>query len=215
MKYRPRLKIYKSSTGKNTFNPQTNQAHSYDWWLYVTPFKMKHGGEILLFNNHNYSMTTNGHQSETSSLLEYELKLPTFHFDFGRDSLPEDQEELKELLDKALRSLYTELFENEIAVINGTSKTVKSKKHTSQHLLKKIDFIETFLIEPLSFEAQKELKEKAETRYLRDLIEREFQRDEGRPQGPHPLTKEIKDQFNSLEPLNFLDNEFNELGPID
>lgn len=65
MKYKPRLKVYKSSTGKNVYNPETRQAYSYDWWRYVDFKKGK-----VIFNNASYSKTTNKHQSECRSLLK-------------------------------------------------------------------------------------------------------------------------------------------------
>jgi len=70
MRFRPRLKIYKSSTGNNTFNPETFEARSYNHWLYV----MKHKGHII-FNDYNYSVTTNKHQGETRRLMRNELNL--------------------------------------------------------------------------------------------------------------------------------------------
>lgn len=65
MQYRPRLKIYKSGTGKNTFNPETFEGHSYGWWKYVAKVK-----GVVVFNDYNYSSTTNKHQCEMRSLLK-------------------------------------------------------------------------------------------------------------------------------------------------
>jgi hypothetical protein len=64
MEFRPRLKIYKSSSGKNTFNPETFEAHSYGHWKYVCKIKGK-----VVFNDYRYSVTTSKHQSEMRSLL--------------------------------------------------------------------------------------------------------------------------------------------------
>jgi hypothetical protein len=65
MQFKPRLKIYKGSNGKNTFNPDTFEAHSYKWWMYVCKIK-----GVIVFNDHSYSVTTNGHQWEMKSLLK-------------------------------------------------------------------------------------------------------------------------------------------------
>lgn len=70
MEYRPRLKIYQGSNNKNEFNPETFQASSYKHWIYV----IKRGKKVI-FNDYNYSVTTNGHQGEMRSFLRGELKV--------------------------------------------------------------------------------------------------------------------------------------------
>ncbi len=65
MKYRPRLKLYKDSSGNNTYNPATGQAYSYNWWRYVDRVKGK-----IVFNDFSYSKTTNKHQWDAKSLLK-------------------------------------------------------------------------------------------------------------------------------------------------
>lgn len=65
MEFRPRLNIFKSSTGKNTFDIFELEATSYNWWIYL---KVING--CLVFNNYNYSKTTNGHQGECRYLLD-------------------------------------------------------------------------------------------------------------------------------------------------
>ena len=72
MKYFKRLKIYKSSTGNNTFDPLTKKAHSYNWWLYCTKSPC---GEYVIFNNTTYSSTTSKHQRDTWSLLGNNYKM--------------------------------------------------------------------------------------------------------------------------------------------
>src|SRR5277367_2567847 len=57
-----RLKVFKASN--NYFDPSTIEAYSYDWWQYVKVIKGK-----LVFNNYNYSMSTNRHQSDMARLL--------------------------------------------------------------------------------------------------------------------------------------------------
>ncbi len=64
LKFNKRAKIYSNSTGSNTFNPNTFEAHSYKWWLYV-----KKIGNKIIFNNYFYSSSTSKQQSEMRNLL--------------------------------------------------------------------------------------------------------------------------------------------------
>lgn len=62
MKYMQKAGIYKGSNV--TFNPETVEAYSYDWWGFVK----KIGGKVI-FNTYRYSVTTAKHQSKVRSLL--------------------------------------------------------------------------------------------------------------------------------------------------
>lgn len=62
MKLMKRANIYKASNV--TFNPETCEAVSYDWWTFA---KMVNGK--LVFNDHGYSNTTRKHQSKVRGLL--------------------------------------------------------------------------------------------------------------------------------------------------
>lgn len=62
MKLFTRLNVYKSSNV--IFNPETEIATSYDWWVFVARINGK-----LVFNNYNYSNSTCKHQSKVRSLL--------------------------------------------------------------------------------------------------------------------------------------------------
>ena len=63
-KYRPRLKVYQD--GKNNeFDLETFNARSYRHWLYCTKIKGK-----VVFNNYNYSVTTNAHQHNLKDLFK-------------------------------------------------------------------------------------------------------------------------------------------------
>lgn len=62
MKHFKRSNMYKASNV--TFNPETNRAHSYDWWCFVREFNGK-----IVFNNYNYSNTTRKHQGKVRQLL--------------------------------------------------------------------------------------------------------------------------------------------------
>lgn len=74
LKYYKRAGVYKNSTGSNKFNPETLEAHSYDWWKYVAKIDGK-----VVFNNYSYSVTTSGHQSAMRSLLsELGIKIDLF-----------------------------------------------------------------------------------------------------------------------------------------
>lgn len=73
MKYFQRANIYKNYNGSNRFNPETEEAYSYDWWLYFA----KINGQYV-FNDYGYSNTTRKHQSHLRVLLHelgYELEL--------------------------------------------------------------------------------------------------------------------------------------------
>lgn len=64
LKFKKRSGIYSNSTGTNTFNPETIEAYSYRWWKYVSKI-----GKLVVFNDYNYSESTNGHQSKTRDLM--------------------------------------------------------------------------------------------------------------------------------------------------
>lgn len=48
-----------------TFNPKTNDATSYSWWLFV-----KQINGLVVFNNYNFSSTTIKHQYKVRRLLD-------------------------------------------------------------------------------------------------------------------------------------------------
>lgn len=62
MKHFKRANIYKASNV--TFNPETCEAISYDWWTFT---KLVNGK--LVFNNHGYSNSTRKHQYKVRRLL--------------------------------------------------------------------------------------------------------------------------------------------------
>lgn len=64
MKWRPRLKIYTGGQN-NEFNPETFEARSYRWWVYVKKIKGR-----VIFNNYSYSSTTSSHQYNMRELLK-------------------------------------------------------------------------------------------------------------------------------------------------
>ena len=68
MKYYTRLKEYKASNVSLTVEPKL-EAYSYAWWLFVVRYK-----GLVIFNNSNYSNSTNGHQSKVRDVL-YDLNI--------------------------------------------------------------------------------------------------------------------------------------------
>jgi len=105
MKYMKRAKIYKANNV--TFDPETKEAVSYDWWLFTTVINGK-----LVFNNFNYSPTTGKHQYNVLSLLrelgiEVDLIVLTtksLNDESWRkeaiDNLIQNNKDTKELMDK-------------------------------------------------------------------------------------------------------------------
>lgn len=64
MMYFKRAGIYKASNV--SFCPETCRAYSYSWWRFVD----KIGGKVV-FNNYNYSPSTNKHQQKMRRLLDF------------------------------------------------------------------------------------------------------------------------------------------------
>lgn len=62
MKLMKKSNTYKASNV--TFNPETIEAFSYDWWCFVKVI----GGKVV-FNSYNYSPSTIKHQYKVRSLL--------------------------------------------------------------------------------------------------------------------------------------------------
>lgn len=62
MKFYSRLNVYKASNV--SFNPDTIAAYSYGWWKFVSVINGK-----VIFNNYNYSPSTNKHQHKVRRLM--------------------------------------------------------------------------------------------------------------------------------------------------
>lgn len=82
MQFKPRLKVWQGSNRKNVFNPETFEGTSYGWWIYV----MKVKGQVV-FNDYNYSSTTNKHQGEMRHFLRTEMGIKKMIFVDQRQSL--------------------------------------------------------------------------------------------------------------------------------
>ena len=65
IKFYPRLKIFKNSTGNVTFDPKKVEALSYNWWVFVKKIKGK-----VVFNDYRYSNTTSAHQYLVRTVLK-------------------------------------------------------------------------------------------------------------------------------------------------
>lgn len=63
LKLMKRSGIYKASNV--TFNPETCQAYSYDWWRFVDRI-----GGLVIFNSYGYSNSTRKHQYKVKRVME-------------------------------------------------------------------------------------------------------------------------------------------------
>lgn len=111
-KYRPRLDLYQD--GKNNeFDLETFKATSYRHWLYSTKIKGK-----VVFNNYNYSVTTNAHQANLRTLLkELGIKI---------DLIVSMRDNLHHFNSEVLKNVYTEMFQIEIDGLTARKRNVYS-----------------------------------------------------------------------------------------
>ena len=65
-----------------SFNPFTQVAKSYDWWVFLTNMN-----GIVVFNNSRYSNTTNRHQSKVKALMLRAAIVPSLTLHNTRESL--------------------------------------------------------------------------------------------------------------------------------
>jgi hypothetical protein len=103
--YKPRLGLFKSSSGKNYFDPIQCKAVSYNWWTYVTKLKGR-----VIFNDHRYSVTTSTHQADTRRLMA-NLGIKIDIYVDTRSSI-----ENTSGLQSALAEKYTRIIQNQIAI---------------------------------------------------------------------------------------------------
>ena len=107
--WKPRKKIFEDGARKVSFDPETFEAKSYGWWIFVRRI----GGKIV-FNNHRYSATTAKHQSQVRGLLQ-ELKIKVDLFVDFRSGLDRFESE-------ASQSIYREIVRLQIAIARKGSK---------------------------------------------------------------------------------------------
>lgn len=65
MKHMKRKNVYQCSNYNCVFDPKTNTATSYSWWVFVSQIEGK-----VVFNNYRYSNSTSKHQSKVRRLLD-------------------------------------------------------------------------------------------------------------------------------------------------
>lgn len=68
MKFYPKLKIFKNSTGRNTFDGKV--ARSYDWYVYAVVLS----NDTVVMVEKSYGSTTSKHMNEFHSLIGYDRK---------------------------------------------------------------------------------------------------------------------------------------------
>jgi len=119
MKYYPRLKIYKSGGGKNTYDPVTGEARSYRHWTYAVCIKGK-----IVFNGYSYSHTTSRHQQACLSLFHKLNKKVSLYV-----SMPDS---LSQFENCALKYIYKEIFNLEIAIKRKNSRKIKNIERLSR-----------------------------------------------------------------------------------
>lgn len=105
MKFFKRLKLYKAVNV--TFNPETMDAYSYQWWRFVGVVEGK-----LIFNDFRYSVTTARHQRKVRSLMKSLGIKPDITMPLPR-GIRHDQT-LAELIQESEEYLCEELLEAEL-----------------------------------------------------------------------------------------------------
>lgn len=114
MKFFSRLGIYKASNV--TFNPNTVQAYSYDWWKFVAVIN-----GFVVFNNYRYSVSTGKHQSKVRRLMdELGLKIDVYV------NIPEGLQ-TSDVGRKALTHAYANESKDQIKAIKKVFKTKLSR----------------------------------------------------------------------------------------
>jgi hypothetical protein len=100
--YRKRLGIYKSASGKVSFDPDTFEARSYGWWIFVKRIKGK-----VVFNSAGYSVTTAKHQrqvrellSDLGILIDLEVQIGRGLQEFESQAIPSLQYQIDKLTEK-------------------------------------------------------------------------------------------------------------------
>lgn len=117
LQYRKRRNLYTNSTGTNTFDPERCEAYSYSWWQYVRRIRGK-----VIFNDYDYSPSTNAHQCVMRDLLK-KLRIRidvTVRVQCGLQS--------EKFREQALEPLYTELYKLQIAIARTGARPEKNKQ---------------------------------------------------------------------------------------
>lgn len=138
--WRPRLKIYKSDSGKVTFDPKKMEGRSYGHWLFFREIKTPNNQTINVFNEYDYSITTRGHQSALRSLLR-QLNIHVHLFVSDYSSL--DGETHSTIIDE-LETAYECYFESIYKTMRPRlrAKTISDLKSTAVNCLNRINQLE-------------------------------------------------------------------------
>tara|TARA_R100001244_G_C5114809_1_gene122028 strand:- start:159 stop:617 length:459 start_codon:yes stop_codon:yes gene_type:complete len=126
MKYYKRLKEYKASNVSLKIEPKL-EAYSYAWWLFLTKYK-----GLVIFNNTNYSSSTNKHQRNVRHVLrdlnikiDIELNHTFKSFDQFREHQPFDGDYVKAAIKNEIENI--ELINKNIADLIKKPRTHKAK----------------------------------------------------------------------------------------
>lgn len=205
LKWRPRLKIY--TGGKNnTFDPETFEAVSYNWWTYVS----KIGGKVV-FNAYPYSSSTQSHQRNMRALLKH-LKIKIDVEVYMRQSL-------SSFWSESLPSQYEEMFQIEIDAPRARKDGVWVSCH-SKHYKTRTEAIDAIresiktcrkLGAKMTRESIKALKQKVKARTESRLESARAERAEIKAR-----QKELKPQLNDLDAISLeIFEQANDLNEID
>lgn len=194
MKHMKRANIYKNSTGSNVFNPDKIEAWSYQWWQYV-----KKEGKLVIFNDYNYSQSTNQHQSATKDLMK-QLKIKVDLIVFSRKGLQSNEwrEEIYEYIYK--RQFLSEYKLTKKGLRKDTRETLELILDECKDDFKKVAKIKN----PLTKKDLKALKADTIASYERTLASNREEAKVMREKRKAMLAK-VKDELNSLEPVKNYD----------
>lgn len=126
MRYYPKLKIHKNSTGRNTFDGK--EARSYGWHVYAIVLS---NGEIVEVEK-AYSSTTSKHISEFRSLIGYDKVVHCLQAPQGLQDL-----------DSAKRSITRDIGDLEEQLQSKRIRNVQQRKDRIAALQKQLLLIET------------------------------------------------------------------------
>jgi hypothetical protein len=164
LKWFKRLKVYKNSTNSVSYDPSTKTGRSYRWeFLQVVD-------GLLVFNNYNWSSTTNGHQSAVRSVLRERGTKIDIIADFGSI-------EPRSISKQTTRDLYKRFFDLEIEIDCARQKDSWAQKRRIENhadLLKTIETLETKLAKRCKISKKEilEIKNKAVEDAMNDLSDK-------------------------------------------
>ena len=125
MKQYKKLKEYKASNVSLTVEPKL-EAYSYAWWLFLTKYK-----GLVIFNNTNYSSSTNGHQAKVRGVLsnlnikiDIELNHTLNSFGEFREHRPFDGDYVKAAIENEIENI--ELINKNLADLIKKPRTRKT-----------------------------------------------------------------------------------------